>query len=132
MAASITVSGSTFQFITLRGEAEPLGMILEDVTRPGENGHAYWEMGKRGRVFEMEGKADYTTLSAAATSFDSLKSKQGKLATVVDDRGKSWSNVMLLDVEKAGLRPLISAAGGLQSGAGRALLVVRLRLQVTR
>src|SRR5688572_1753878 len=113
MASSISVDGSTFNFIVLRGEPEPVGLELEVVSRPGVNGHAYWEDAKRGRPFEMEGMIDFTSHALAETTFASLKAKQGKVATaVVDDRNKSWSNVVILSVEKVANRPIRGNVGG--------------------
>jgi hypothetical protein len=134
MPGTITVGGSTFNFISLRGEPEPVGLEVQEVSRPGQNGHAYWEVGKRGRPFEMEGYADYTSASAAATSFDAMKGKQGQVASsLLDDRGRTYFDVAVLSVEKVGIRPLAGSVGGLvPAGTGFALLIVRFRLQSTK
>ena len=130
---SVTLDGSVFNFIALRGEPEPMGVELEEVTRPGESGHAFWEDGLRGRPFEMEGLADHATLSAAATSFNQMKAKQGRSASLVDDRGTNYSNLVCLGVEKVSIRRIGGSVGGLQPpGAALALLVVRFRFQTAR
>lgn len=133
-ASTLIVDGATFAFITLRGEPEGVGLELQEVTRPGENGHAYWEMGKRGQVFVMEGMLDYTTLVAAAIGFDSMKAKQGKMVTTLtDDRNRPYNNVALLGVEKVSIRPIGANVGGVgPAGTSFALLVVRFHLQSTK
>ena len=133
MPSSITVDSTSFNFISLRGEPEPVGLEVFDVSRPGENGHAYWEDAKRGRTFQMEGVVDQPSFTDAATAFDSMLSKQGKLATVVDDRGRIFLNVMLLAVERIGIRPVSGGVGGLlPDGTAAALLLVRFVMQSTR
>jgi len=130
---SISSDSQTFNFITLKGEMEPLGMVVEDVTRPGVNGHAYREDARRGDVFEMVGFADYTSHTLAESSYASMKARQGKLATVTDDRNTIAQNVMILSVEKVANRPIRGNIGGLTvAGSALALLVVRFRLQRTK
>jgi len=126
---SIQVDGATFSFISLRGEPEPVGMEVEVVTRPGVNGHAYWEDAKRGRPFDMEGYVDKGSFSDAASAFELMKAKQGKVGTVTDDRGRIFLNVAILGVERVSIRPVAGSVGGLLSaGSAAALLVVRFRM----
>lgn len=131
--ATITIDGTTFTFFTLRGEPEPVGLEVEPISRPGVHGHAYWEDAKRGRPFEMEGYADYASFTDATASFNSMKSKQGKIGTVVDDRARIFLYVAVLSVERVSIRPVSGVVGGLlASGAAKALLIVRFVMQSTK
>jgi hypothetical protein len=67
MPASLVVNATTFNWITLRGEVEPLGMVLEDVTRPGVNGHAYRQVGQRGQAFDDASGSPTTRASPRRT-----------------------------------------------------------------
>jgi hypothetical protein len=130
MSASLIVNATTFDWISLRGEVEPLGMVLEDVTRPGVNGQAYRQVGQRGQAFEMVGVADYASLAAANTAYASLKALVGSPGSIIDDYAITSSlNIILLDVRRLGIRPVRSAVGGLLAGSGQALLTVRMTLQ---
>src|SRR4051812_22950846 len=133
-ASTIVVGGATFNFITLRGEPEVVGVERQEVSRPGVNGHAYWEEGKRGRTFVMEGYLDYTTLVAAAIGFDAMKAKQGQIASSVsDDRDRPYNNVAILAVEKVAIRPIAGNIGGkISTGNAQALLIVPVHMQSTR
>jgi hypothetical protein len=132
MPASLTVGGVVFQWISLRGEVEPLSMLLEDVSRPGVDGHAYRQEGRRGRIFQMLGTADCATLALASAAHATLKARVGNAAAVVDDYGVMTTDLMLLDAERLRISPIAGVVGGLLGGGGQALLRVRLVLQKMR
>jgi hypothetical protein len=128
MPASIS-DGSPVTFITLKGQVQPPGLMTEDISRPGVNGSAFRELQVSGEPFEMRGLRDCLNAADAKAKFALLKAMQGKTVTVVDDYGQSWTDVMLLSVEKAEQNALVLAAGGVQASA-TALLAVRFVMQV--
>lgn len=133
MASSLAITGGpSFDWITLKGEGELLGMALEDVSRPGVKGHAYREDAKRAEPFWMTGSADYASLALANLAYADLKASVGKPATVLDDYGVTWLNLMLLRVDCIRKIPVRNAVGGLLGGAGQALLVARMLFQVCK
>jgi hypothetical protein len=129
---SITCNGSTVNFITLKGEVQALAPVVDDVTRPGVNGHAYWEAGSRGRPFEMVGYLDCATTSSARVFYLAMAAWRGKLASFMDDYGLTGQNAMMLEVEKLRIVPLRSPVGGTLGGGATVLLIMRFLMQMTR
>lgn len=125
MPASI----NTIPFVTLKGQVQRAGLVVEDVTRPGVDGHAYRELARMGKPFEMIGMRDCLTFTTANAVYDALLLMQGTLVPVTDDYGAVFTGVMLLEVEKLELRPIRTPVGGVEAGS-LAWLVVRFLMQV--
>lgn len=119
---------NSIPFISLRGLVQPVMMAMEDVSRPGVDGHAYRHMALRSPPFEMLGIVDCDDFPAARSLIETLSELQGFTVTVVDDFGTTFSNVMVLRVEPDQIRPALVAVGGVSSGKA-ALLTIRLQLQ---
>lgn len=129
---SISNGSTTYSFITLKGEVQPIGLMLEDITRPGVNGHAFREQALHAVPFDLLGVRDVNDLNAVATTMSAMiTAYQGKIVTVVDDMGTSHANLVCLRVERVSAQKLLAAVGGVSSGKG-ALLVVRFTLQSTQ
>jgi hypothetical protein len=47
-----SVDDLTFRFLS--GNAEPTRLVVQDITRPGVNGHAYRQDALRGPQFEID------------------------------------------------------------------------------
>jgi hypothetical protein len=124
-------SGGAFTFITLKGEIQSVAQTVDDITRPGVDGHAYRQRGKRGRIFEMIGLRDYLTHGAAAAEYVNLMALQGTLVGVTDDRGATAAAVMVLEVERLALEPMIRTVGGLVANSTY-LMMTRFLLQSTQ
>lgn len=128
---SISNSAATYAFITLRGQVQPLRLMVEDITRPGVNGHAFREMARHGDPFELTGVTDVNSLADAKTAFDAMVSAwSGRLVNVVDDLGATHANLMCLNVERVESFKLLRAVGGVSNDKG-AMLIVRVTLQST-
>lgn len=139
MPASITYEGGVANFLSLRGSPAGVGQAVEDLTRPGVNGHAYRKAGRRGAPFVMIGTADCLTAAEAklilhgVSGVDGLVGKaQGSIVSVVDDFARTWANVVLLEVEPLEERKIAGAVGGLNGISGTVLLVVRFVMQMTQ
>lgn len=128
---SITNGSTTYNLITLDGEAQPLGLMLEDVTRPGVNGHGFRELARHADPFAMVGWLDVNNNAACKTTFDAMVAAYaGKIVTVVDDQAASHTNLVCLKVERVDSYRLITAVGGVSVSKG-AMLAVRFTLQST-
>jgi hypothetical protein len=128
---SITDGTTSTNFITFKGQVQKLGMHLEDVTRPGVDGHAFRKESQKSATFQLEGRRDVDNNAAAGTLFATLKSTyQGKIVTVVDDMGTTHTNLVCLDVERVDSFTLLRAVGGVSTSKG-AFLAVRFTLQAT-
>jgi hypothetical protein len=123
-------SGGPYTFITLKGEIQSVARTVDDITRPGVDGHAYRENGKRGRIFEMFGLRDYLNHAAALAEYLNLQALQGQIVAVTDDRGGSAAAVMVLEVERLALEPMIKTAGGLVANSTY-LMTTRFLMQNT-
>jgi hypothetical protein len=128
---SITSGANTFDFITLRGTPQSQGMIVEELPRPGVDGQAYRELGRRAEPFEMIGVRDVESDAAARHWIVALRQLQGTLVTVTDDFAITTPNVMLLLAAPLERKPLLAAAGGLTTGATR-LVILRFLMQLTQ
>lgn len=126
-----SAGGGPFTFITLKGEIQSLAKVVDDVTRPGVDGHAYRENAKRGRIYEMVGLRDYLDNAAAVAEYADLMALQGTIVTVIDDRGATAQNVMVLEVERLALEPMLKSVGGLVANSTY-LMTMRFLMQNTK
>ena len=124
-------SGGAFTFITLKGEIQSVAQTVDDITRPGADGHAYRERGKRGRIFEMIGIRDYLNHAAAVAEYANLIAIQGQIVGVTDDRGATAAAVMVLEVERLALVPMIRTVGGVVANSTY-LMTTRFLMQNTQ
>jgi len=128
---SIASGSSTYDFISLRGQPQSQGMMLEELARPGVDGQAYRQVARRAQPFQMIGVRDVADDSAARDLIVTLKSMQGQTVTVTDDFGITTPEVMLLQVELLDRKPIVASAGGLTSGATR-LVTLGFIMQLTQ
>lgn len=112
----IDSDSTVYQFITIRQPFRELGQTVEDITRPGVDGHAFRLQGMRGEKFDMLAIRDYTDFIASDTDLDNLTDLRGSLVKIIDDYGITHNNVLLLDVIKEKEGPALAAVGGV-SGA---------------
>ena len=90
-------------FVTLRGRVEQFGEILEEITRPGQNGVSLRKMGERGPVFRLVSSVDASNAASAQTLYESYKTTQGTVVDITDDRGVLHSNYAVLGVSIVGI-----------------------------
>ncbi len=126
---SITHNGTPYEFLSLRGEVQTPGQIVEDITRPGVDGHAWRRAGLRGRPFDLVGERDVSNASAAKSDMLAMQSMRGRVVTLYDENGSYYGEVTCLDVEKLGEKRIAGAIGGITSNA-TILLSVRFTLQL--
>ncbi len=116
---------TTFTFITLGGIPTAMQERVEEITRPGVDGHAFALLGLKGEPFQLEGVRDYDDLTAAKAALASLESLlPGSLVTVYDDFERQLDYVLVLDVRPIEMRKVIKAAGGKSTSKGAILRVV--------
>ena len=129
MAASI--GGKSVIAITgAIGRAD--GLTVAEITRPGVDGHAFREQGKRGAAFQVITTADFADAATAEAELAIYKALQGTLVTVVENDATSHANLCVLSVDLVAKRPVAAIAGGLVAdGGGTVLLVCRWVLQPT-
>lgn len=120
-----------FAFITLKGQVQPFGLAVEDITRAGVDGVAYREMALRAPPFELIGIRDHDDFDAAAGFVQDISALQGRLVTIVDDYSREFPNVLMLSAVRLDLRPILSAVGGIRPNP-KAMLTMRFVMQLTQ
>jgi hypothetical protein len=96
----ITDGTNTINWLRVSGRPNNLAERVQDITRPGIDGQAYRRINKRARPFQVELVATLTSESALQSTVDTMFGFQGKLVTLTDDHGRSYFNVMVLDVRE--------------------------------
>jgi hypothetical protein len=132
----ISANAGVFDFISLRGPVNRIRQTLQEITRPGVDGHAYRLTGRRGDPFEMTAIRDFDrevdgSSAALQAQIVSLQQACGTLATVLDDFGNSYSSVMILDVQLVDQKPATKSAGGMGTLPDRIVASFRVRMQHT-
>lgn len=87
-----------YTMLTIKGGLGVKGEHVEVFARPGVNGHAAKKLGTRSRDFYLETWVDLTTADQRRVVYNAYRGMMGSLVTVVDDYGRTDSNVLVLDV----------------------------------
>jgi hypothetical protein len=119
-----------YPFIALHGSVQLAGMVLEDITRPGQDGRAFRQVGVRAEPFEMVGIFDR---GEGTSPYDAnplrLSQLRGKLVTVFDDHGTQFDDVVILEVAKVDEQRISTMVGGLMdTGVATTLESVRFSM----
>lgn len=115
---SITTDTGTLGFVLLEGAVEPLGEVVDDVSRPGVDGHAARKLGRKSEPFSVVSLLDVTNAAAAKTQVIAYLNQRGKVCTLVDDTLVSWANVLILEVRPFPVKRAIRIVGGLNVSNG--------------
>lgn len=102
-------------FVTLHGQIEPLGLQVESITRPGVDGHAFRRIGKRAEPSVLTGLLDVVDAAAVTAALAAYRATQGTIVTVVDGRGVTTNNVVVVMVKVIETRPVGVTSGGLNA-----------------
>lgn len=119
----------TITVLSLNGPVHPLGQVLEEIVRPGVDGHAYREIGKRSLPSELIAVVDAADAEDAQSTIEYLAGQQGKLIGLTLSSGVSFDDVMLVSVQQVAGHAIVAASGGTVSGATY-LLTLRIVVQM--
>jgi len=109
--------------MVLRGTGDELGLQLEDITRPGVDGHAFGELGKRADVSPLLTVLDVASVADAETEYAACKALEGQIGTVKYGSGEEVVNVVVLKVRKVRApQSLPVAVGSARVNDGNVLL----------
>ena len=112
-------------FIRLDGPLDPLGRTYEVLNRPGMNGTALRELGKKANITELMGIRDVVSFDVATTTLVTYKGMLGTAATI--RRGNSVvTNIIPIAVEEVDRYVVQTPSGGIVAGAF--ILVTRWQL----
>ena len=103
----------TEEFVTLDGPIDLLGAQVEEITRPGEDGHAFVRIGDRSMPSRLISFRDEESAADVQTRIAWYKEFEGDLADIVDGLGNIYSNVLIRKVEVLEARAVGTVSGGL-------------------
>lgn len=131
MASTITdADTNVHNFVTIAGLPDPMGHEVEVVHRPGSDGIAYRVIGHRSDEFVLRTSVDHDNIAATLTAIEAYKALQGTLITVLDDRGRTWVGLLVLNVREITARKIVGADSGVSTSKG-AWQVCEWRCRVT-
>ena len=89
-----------YPFIRLAGMPPKLpGIVLEEITRSGIPGKAFWQKGLSAQPFQVQAVGLYANLSALNLAQYTYAALQGAFIVAVDDLGQYWYDLMVHSVE---------------------------------
>lgn len=128
--SSLASSGmTTIGFIKVDGPVNPAGIIGRDISQAGVWGIARMRVGYRGEPFRIRTIGAYSSGANMALGKILYLQYRERLATLTDDHGTAWSNLLVLGVQITDDPPILSGTG-LVSGASH-LLMAEWELQAT-
>ena len=120
-----------YEFITIGGSLQGTAESLQEITRPGVDGHAYRKAGKRGRVSELNPVVDVASAAdAAALVVNVLALVAADPLTIYDDQGQSLSNVKVVSADHLRTQTVATPVGGVNGGDH--LVSFRVMVQATQ
>lgn len=99
---------------------------VQTLERPGISGQAYRLLGEGGEPYTLLTTTDLASTSVASTYMGYYRNLVGAHVTIVDMHGRTFTNVMVLNVREVSTRPYKTPAGIL---SGAALLRCEWTLQ---
>jgi hypothetical protein len=107
-----------FEFISLTGPPMGLKRQLEVEARAGVDGHALWDVGKRGAPFNALSVVDLATLAAGKAEFRKYEELVGAAPVSVkwSDLAEEDFKIEVLDVRLVQLKKLVLGRGGVNNG----------------
>ena len=131
--ASIDDGSILIELISLSGRVSPRADTIQEVTRPGVDGHSFRRLGERAPAFSSRlllDIADPTGLQVTDT-VRQLRDMQGKVVTIIDDHGFQTENLVCLSMILVRHDEIIAGAGGVAETTPDWLVEFRAQLQPT-
>lgn len=113
---TITPEGqAALDFLILRGEFRRSGSTVEDVTRPNVDGNAFRRRARKTGSAPFISIRDAADESGVAALRAAYAAAIGRTCEILDGRGRTWSDIVVQDVEIIEVRPITGMVGGLES-----------------
>lgn len=93
-----SIGSHTFAF--LRGDSPKRRLEIIGVSAAGEDGNAAQKRGVRAARTVMISQAHVSTAGAIKTNFENYQASIGDVVSVTDDRGNTFTNMRVVDVEQ--------------------------------
>lgn len=118
MPTQITDGSTTHDFLFITGGINLASPVLEELSpRPGVDGVAFRKVADdRGPSYQLQCIRDHATFSAAKTALANYRDFIGKIVSVTDSRGLTYTNQLVVNVEtREGPRAIGLSDGGLET-----------------
>lgn len=107
--------------ISLRNALDAKAAVgVQPLERPGLDGTGYLLLPARFRPSVLTAELD---AAVPETTIDALAALAGTVVTAVDDKGTSYTNVLVLGVEYRGCRHVATPVGGVVPGGAHVMVV---------
>lgn len=109
----------------------PMIERYETITRPNVDGVAYKERGKGNEAVELESLTECQDAAGVTNAIAAYKALVGTVVTVVDDAGRSITNVFVEEMRPLSQKAFIGAVGGTYTSGVHLRCIWRLRMVAT-
>lgn len=109
-----SLGGRTFVTLNMTGGGAGPAMTIEQITRPGVDGNAFLQTGRRGQQVTYDSLRDCASGNAVKTEFAAYLTLVGTRRTLVDSLGNSYT-VVVMGVtrnQEAGVALFSGGSGG--------------------
>jgi hypothetical protein len=100
-----------YTFLAMTGQIGNYGVMVEDESRPGVDGHTFRQLGLRGEPFSIQTVSSFADLESAQQGERDYKILRGNFHVLVDQVGTSYAQVLVLSVTTR-IRPVLSSTDG--------------------
>jgi len=118
----MTATIGTSTFLSLSGILDSAGEQVELFSRPGVDGVGAALVGSRAEPVDCISQRDVDDAAAVLTTIAEYKAYLGTVQTVIDERGATITNVLVLRVTPIRAQAIKSAVGKLSTTAGFLLI----------
>lgn len=131
--ARIDDGTNDIELISLTGTLSPRADEIQDITRPGVDGHAFRRTGERAPAFQSRLLLDLAdpTGDLVLDTVRNLRDMQGKVVTIDDDHGFEHSGVVCLAMTIVRQDKILAAGGGVSDSTPNWLIEARATFQPT-
>lgn len=106
-------------FITMEGTLNHLGEVVQDISRPGIDGHAARKLGRKAAEATVRTFRDVEDAAAAKARSLTYLNLRGSVVAVIDGLGNFWTNVLIQDVRVDPPQRTVNPVGGLEASPGK-------------
>jgi hypothetical protein len=100
----------------IQGEVQPSGMRTVKIGRAGVSGYDVMQTGSVGEPFQIASVSHYSSESNRHTAHATFNGLRGQIVTVVDNDGRSWTRLLVEDLQVEKARLMANVGGGPDSG----------------
>lgn len=121
-----SIGGNTV--IIFSGAVQSANRTIEDITRPGADGHSYRTLGLKSPASTVQTAVDCADATTVQTVKATYRGLVGSIVTVIDAKGTTHTNIIVegVDIQE---QPIVGAAGILTGSSPTFLVRASWRLR---